>query len=163
MEFLFDNPFLIFVLIGIISSLFKRGKGEQEQQPKRRPNPPVQQGKTLEERMPKGPKPMRTQMPKSASPVKDLKPTAVPENPFQDIQKKYEERRRESTLKRNNLQTSDERVQPNVRVKKELDDPSGDVSIDLRPEADRVIEGIAWAQVLGPPRSRNPYRTDRRR
>ncbi len=163
MQFLFDNPFLIFILIGIISSLFKRGKGEQEQQPKRRPNPPVQQGQTPVERMPREPKPQRTQIPKNDSPVKNRETTVVPENPFLDIQKKYEERKRESPQKRNNPQKNTDRVQPNVLLNKEIDDSSGNVSIDLSPEADRVIEGIAWAQVLGPPRSRNPYRTDRRR
>lgn len=164
MEFLFENPFLIIILIGIISSLFKRVKGEQEQQPKRRPNPPMQQGQNPDERMPRESKPLsRTQSPKTKSPVKDWEPSSVPENPFLDIQKKYEERRRESTSKRNNPQPSYERSKPSVKVNKEINDSPGDVSIDLNPEADRVIEGIAWAQVLGPPRSRNPYHRDRRR
>jgi len=167
MEFLFENPLLIFVLIGIISSLFKRVKGEQEQQTKpKRPARPEQQqqGPTWnsEDQMPAEPiKPLRTQPSKFDSAEESKEFGGIPENPLLDIQKKYEERRRENEYKKspqsNNLHTRS--VASTIKVKDE--EPQG-VSLDMSPEADRLIEGIAWAQVLGEPRSRNPHRTMRR-
>ncbi|WP_404329321.1 hypothetical protein [Mesobacillus maritimus] len=166
MEFLFENPLFIFILIGIISSLFKRVKGEQEQQPKR-PVRPEQQGPTWnsEDQMPAEPeplKPMRTQPSIDERLEEKREFGGVPENPFLDIQKKYEERRRENENKQsprpNNLQSRT--VVPTIQVK---DQSVQGVSVDLSPEPDRVIEGIAWAQVLGEPRSRNPHRTMRRK
>lgn len=166
MEFLFENPLLIFVLIGIISSLFKRVKGGQEQQPKRQVRP-EQQGPTWnsEDQMPAKPeplKPLRTQ-PSKAEPLEEKGEFGdVPENPFLDIQKKYEERRRENETKQsprsNNIQSRT--VVPTMPAK---DESVQGVSVDLSPEPDRLIEGIAWAQVLGEPRSRDPHRTMRRK
>lgn len=166
MEFLFENPLFIFILIGIISSLFKRVKGEQEQQPKR-PVRPEQQGPAWNSeghRMPVEPeplKPLRTQ-PSKDEPIEEKEFGGVPENPFLDIQRKYEERRRENELKKsprsNNLQSRTAAM--TIPVK---DEAKEGVSLDLSPEAERLIEGIAWAQVLGEPRSRNPHRTMRRK
>jgi hypothetical protein len=165
MEFLFENPLFIFILIGIISSLFKRVKGEQEQQPKpKRPARPEQQGPTWnsEDQMPTEPiKPLRPQSSKIDHAEESKEFSGVPENPFLDIQKKYEERRRENEYKKspepNNLHTRG--VPSAIKLKDE--EPQG-VSLDMSPDADRLIEGIAWAQILGEPRSRNPHRTMRR-
>jgi hypothetical protein len=164
MEFLFENPLFIFILIGIISSLFKRVKGEQEQQPKR-PVRPEQQGPTWnsENQKPAEPlKPLRTQPSNHERTEEKKEFGGVPENPFLDIQKKYEERRRENEYKKspraNPLQSRP--VTTPISVK---DESTEGVSLDLSPEADRLIEGIAWAQVLGEPRSRNPHRTMRRK
>ncbi|MGM0900125.1 MAG: hypothetical protein ACQEXB_03245 [Bacillota bacterium] len=166
MEFLFENPLFIFILIGIISSLFKRVKGEQEQQPKR-PARPEEQGPTWnsEDQMPMEPeplKPLRTEPSNNERLEEKREFGGVPENPFLDIQKKYEERRRENENKQsprsNNIQSRT--VVPTIQVKEKS---AQGVSVDLSPEPDRVIEGIAWAQVLGEPRSRSPHRTMRRK
>jgi hypothetical protein len=165
MEFLFENPLLIFVLIGIISSLFKKVKGEQEQQQPKRPVRPEQQGPTWnsEGQMPAEPhKPLRTETSEDERFEEKKEFNGVPENPFLDIQKKYEERRRENEFKKsprsNNLQSRSIATTTSMK-----DGSTEGVSLDLSPEADRLIEGIAWAQVLGEPRSRNPHRTMRRK
>jgi len=164
MEFLFENPLIIFVLIGIISSLFKRVKGEQEQQPKR-PVRPEQQGPTWnsEDQKPAEPlKPLRAETSEDERFEEKKEFNGVPENPFLDIQRKYEERRRENEYNKsprfNDLQSQS--ITTTFPVKEESTEG---VSLDLSPEADRLIEGIAWAQVLGEPRSRNPHRTMRRK
>lgn len=160
MEFIFENPILLFLLIGLISSLFKKVKGEQEQQPKR-PMRTEQQGHASHSEDPMSAEPlepMRTQRPKSEKPLNEWETSSVPENPFIDLQKKYQERREAAT---HPPKQKDEIAQPTVQIQK--DEIADGISIDLRPEADRLLEGIAWAQVLEPPRARNPYRTARRR
>ncbi|SEM29886.1 hypothetical protein SAMN05192533_10289 [Mesobacillus persicus] len=164
MEFIFENPILLFLLIGLISSLFKKVKGEQEQQPKR-PIRPEQQGPASHSEDPMSAEPfqpMRTERPESEKPINEWEPSSVPENPFIDIQKKYQERR-EAAAHPPATKQRDESPQPAVQVQKDKDEITDGISIDLSPEADRLLEGIAWAQVLEPPRSRNPYRTARRR
>lgn len=163
MEFIFENPILLFLLIGLISSLFKKVKGEQEQQPKR-PIRPEQQGPASHSEDPMSAEPfepMRTERPKSEKPLNEWEASSVPENPFIDIQKKYQARREAAHLPA--TKQKDVPAQPTVQIQKDKDEIADGISIDLKPEADRLLEGIAWAQVLEPPRSRNPYRTARRR
>lgn len=163
MEFIFENPILLFLLIGLISSLFKKVKGTQEQQPKR-PMRPDQQGPASHsgDSMSAEPlKPVRPERPNLEKTSNEWEASSVPENPFIDMQRKYQERREAAHLPPR--KQKDVPAQPTVQLQKDKDEIADGVSIDLKPEADRLLEGIAWAQVLEPPRSRNPYRTARRR
>jgi hypothetical protein len=175
MEFLFDNPILIMILIGLLSTLFgKKGEG-QEQQPKRPPGPqqrrpsqqqpagrrepaqqrPQNQGQPAQQR-PEN----RGRQPHPAASTRERRPeraaASIPQ--LTDVQKVYEERRREVMeparyeLRSESQRTANQGGKPDVPV-----------SLDLKPDAERLIEGIAWAQVLGPPRAREPHRTMRRR
>ncbi|MCM3586287.1 hypothetical protein M3182_11145 [Mesobacillus maritimus] len=161
MEFLFENPLLIFIIMGILSSLFRKGKEEQKQEPKRPSRPVQQQRSDGRASQSESMEPTMAQTIEHEEPRMDPK-QMVPENPFLDIQKKYEERRKELE------QIASERTHSSVNrptAPTRAVDPKtdGETSLDLTPSPDRVIEGIAWSQVLGPPRARNPYHRDRRR
>lgn len=162
MQFLFENPILIFLLIGLISSIFKRSKGEekQKQRPKRPAQPirPVQREpmSNSETSIPEevDSRPMqRTQAQRQE--LRKAQPN--PQSALLDIQKKYEERKKQeheasrSTLNR-----------PLIQPEATKESASLESSMQLKPEADRLIEGIAWAQILGEPRSKKPHRTMRR-
>ena len=164
MEFLFENPFILVVLIGLISSLFGK-KGDQEDQKKQPANPrrPQQQPRQPYDRKGTGQRQGRPQPrlePASAKQIpakvkmEDYQPEALTE-----LQEKYEEKKRaEAALKRAG------QTRPG-RLDRSGADPirANEIGLDLKPEGERLIEGLAWSQILGEPRSKQPHRTMRRR
>lgn len=156
MEFLFENPLIIFILIGIISSLFKKKNGDeqQRQRPARKvPSQREERAETFENNH-------ETMSPVygEAAPQASKEPVTFSqsENEKSDIQKKYEEWKQYEAEANHK-----EEAQPSVIKKTEIQSREK-VSLQLKPDADRLIEGIAWAQVLGKPRAKNPHRTMRR-
>lgn len=168
MEALFDllgNPILIFIVIGILSSLFNKAKGSGQEQQKRRPVRPV--GKPEVMSMPAEPKYKPKPAPRPAGPRPaqqapvQAKPTAVNAN---DMQKVYQERKQEAVTKDSRQRTaSSGRLTANeVPGRLRRAEASSEPSFQFEPDQDRLIEGLIWAEVLGKPRSKKPYQTGAR-
>jgi DNA mismatch repair ATPase MutL len=166
MQILFENPILLFLLIGLISSLLKRNKKEQDQE--QRPKQPARPMRPVQ------PQPVsnsETSIPKEVDSHqsnrssiegrehREQSPTQRSQNPLLDIQKRYEERRK---LEQETSVSNTSLDRPKYKQEKIKDKPIEERSLELKPEADRLIEGIAWAQILGEPRSKKPHRTMRR-
>ena len=162
MQFLFDNPILIFLLIGLISSIFKRSKGEekQKQRPKRPAQPvrPVQKEPMTKNSEVKPEEVDSRPLRRNQTQEQELRePRPASQSAFLDIQKKYEERKKqEQNAPRSTFN------QPMFQPEATKENTSEGTPMQLKPEADRLIEGIAWAQILGEPRSKKPHRTMRR-
>lgn len=168
MDALFDllgNPVLIFIVIGILSSLFNKAKGNGQDQQKRRPARPV--GKPEVMNMPAETKYKPKPAPRPASPRPaqqtpvQAKPTAVQVN---DVQKVYQERKQEAvTTESRQRAASSGRLTANTepgRLRRA--EASTEPSFQFEPDQDRLIEGLIWAEVLGKPRSKKPYQTGAR-
>ncbi|WP_053364141.1 hypothetical protein [Bacillus sp. FJAT-27251] len=161
MEFLFDNPFILMILIGLISTLFGK-KGEQQEQQKRpqqrRPSQQTRQEHQRSERKPAQQRPERRPAP--PPPERKAERTAAASIPqLKDVQKVYEDRTREIMEPARH----EPRTASGAPASAQAGNEEKPVTLDLNPDGKRLIEGIAWAQVLGPPRARDPHRTMRRR
>lgn len=157
MEFLFENPIFLVIIIGIISSIFKRlkeGKQEQGQPKQQRPFSPSTQ--------PINPQPV--ERPKMVKPSGAHKKGSQSANEILlEAKKIAEQAKREIQLDK----TKSTRDVPNIRQEAI---PSADDSKAYihTLEERRLIDGLIWAEVLGPPRAKKthtamkqPYRGQR--
>jgi hypothetical protein len=189
MEFLFDilsNPIALFVLIGVISSLFNQKKGDGKQ-PQRRPvRPPGPMQPPGPARQP-APAPARRQPAKaSVEPApaveKDYEPRQNPRKETErsresgkrdsgetgveiinDLQQVYLERKLQAEDLTNKERSSKGRMSAGessgrLKQKREQQEPEG----IFQPDKDTLVEGIVWAEVLGKPRAKRPYHPVRR-
>jgi hypothetical protein len=165
MEALFDllgNPVIIFIVIGILSSLFNKAKGNGQDQQNRRPvrpagKPVVMNVPAETKREPRpAPRPVQTRPAPQISVKAEQRSSQV-----NDIQKVYEERKQQAVI-------TDNRQRTGVSGRLSSDANSGRLrraevkpasSFQFEPDQDRLIEGLIWAEVLGKPRSKKPYQT----
>lgn len=159
MDFLFDNPFIIVVLIGIISSFFKKNKEEKKQTTQRSPKPFV-------ERTPK-PKPeifkqLEQEITKYLVPERQEVPTKQ-ETAKKSIQSDYLEAKKQAEAKPPVLQEQNsEQVllevqgeQYQMESSPPLTVPRASFSVDK----DRLADAVIWSEILGPPRAKRPHRS----
>lgn len=160
MEWLFENPLLIIIIIGAIASALKRGKSEEEQRknvPQRRP---ASEGKPLEE---PGSMIFPRQEPNSR-PIKSQASRA--EKQFSEKRKQIENRM--AVLKEQELELAEkaEHINKNVehlqseRLVRRTDSKQSH-SIGLDKES--MVNGIILSEILGPPRAKQPHRSFSRR
>lgn len=168
MEALFEligNPFVIFVLIGILSSLFNKAKGNSKDNQQRRPVRPVSkpaemQGPAKAQREPRrAPRPVQTR-PVQPEPVNTETRAAAPSS----IQKEYQEKKRQAEKVESKPRTVDRgrlssEAAPAVS---RFSDAKAEPVLDFQPDQERLIEGLIWAEVLGQPRAKKPYHPGRR-
>lgn len=161
MKFLLDNPFILVILVGIISSFYKQvkgansddGKGKKEI-PKQKPAQPVGRNK-----------PVRGQM----KPNKQVRP--------QDTQRRNPSfNELESTVKLEDLYSStriqaeksmssvQERItdSPISPLMNQVENIQSIKKKSLEMDQERLIDGLIWSEVLGPPRSRRSHRSSRK-
>jgi hypothetical protein len=155
LEFLLENPFILVVLIGIISSLFSKAKRggssgpvQQQGNVEPEPGPNTDAGYEPEE--------------KAAVPVQEAGRQALEsmEAYFQERKEQAEERAKRLSERQNLLES---RVQ-NARSaagnpeKSMSAEPAGRAAVSR----EKLADAIVWAEILGPPRSKNPRRLHRR-
>jgi hypothetical protein len=139
MKTLLENPIILVILVGIISSFFKKVKSQQENGEKGKPNP-VRIPQVKIEPVRRNKKQRRNSEGLGEQPYPQRKPA--------NIQNERNNRlEQEATLKSN---------QKIVPAKKVIEDDNK-VQIDT----ERLIDGIIWSEVLGPPRSKRPHRSIR--
>ncbi|MGV2938176.1 hypothetical protein AB5I83_01190 [Mesobacillus sp. LC4] len=183
---LFSNPIALFILIGVISSLFNKKKtdGQQPQRRPVRPPGPMQQPGPV--RQPR-PAPARRQPAEArvepAPPVeKDYEPRQDSRRETErsresgkrnsgetgveiinDLQQVYLERKLQAEDLTNKERSSKGRMsagESSGRLNQKRDQKVSEVVI--QPDRDTLVEGIIWAEVLGKPRAKRPYNPVRR-
>jgi hypothetical protein len=141
MKFLFENPILLIALIGIVSSLFKRLKGDSGGEGKHHTRGPFTQ----------------TTQPINSRPVERKKPV-MRNKPLNEVlhetRKIIEQKQIEQPLV--NKSTVSEIPVRNpvtpIQSKKTTIKESSHVI-----NKSRLVDGVIWTEVLGPPRSKKPH------
>jgi hypothetical protein len=145
LDFLFDNPLIIAVLIGIISSLFNKAKGQTKANPK--PPKPFVENTPLPE--------ITNFEEVREEPVRTL------DTEYRDMKKeaeakiaalKQQQKRFEQKAERMNSTT---RMNQSVRSNPTATNNKATFQVDKEKLADAVI----WSEILGPPRSKKPHRS----
>ena len=170
MEFILENPFILFVIFAIISSLFKSGKGKTQNQNQKNTSPQAKQSgaRTIQKQQTQS---RSMDHRKPMSPVKRLEQMAT--EMAERLEKEYTEKRKlaDSTMRQARDYTPPieevkslpvEVAQPIVKqvvVEAKQQAPQPSLSI----EKQKVTDGVVWAEILGPPRALNPHRTLRRK
>lgn len=165
MNVLFENPIILIFLIWLISSLFTKAKGNNKNtNQEARPS----EARTVQKQQTR---PMPTDNQKPMSPVKRLEQMA--QEMAERLEREYADKRKfaESTIKvpKESPTPIEKQAEPiKVAEVKPIIPPSQDKQLqspklNLSAEKQKVIDGVVWAEILGPPRSLNPHRTLRRK
>lgn len=146
MDFLFENPFIIVVLIGIISSLFNKAKGQSKGNPSQ-------------------PKPFAESTPIPQEPSFD----DFPEEPIRAFEADYNEMKKEAEKKIRALREQQKRYEERAaRLNSEavMSEPkttapsTGKVeNASLEVDREKLADAVIWSEILGPPRSKRPHRS----
>lgn len=142
LEFFFENPLFIFILLGILSSLFSKGNDEKKQ--KRRPSP---QPKPFVESKP---------LPK----IEPIQKPATLSKTWEE-EKKPEMNWKKSKIQEQYLQKLEEKLEviPSVAKKVENEEvaPKGKIDVDQITE-EKLVDAVIWSEILGPPRAKKAHR-----
>ncbi len=152
MDVLWENPIILVIIIGIISSYFKKMKSKQPENgdkgmPNQRKVPPISVGPVARNK-----KRQRSENQRVQQQNAQIKPV----NTRNDRNNKLDQRTNNRSLVENNRESSiyhshKESQANKVSVPGELN--------TLQIDQDRLIDGIIWSEVLGPPRSKRPHRS----
>lgn len=147
-EFFFDNPFLFIVLVAVLSSLFKKRKGNTES--KRTPYSPKENKQT-----------------KPVSPFDEVKEIfkevtrSLSEGtitPDQKIEKPVVEQKAEE------IYQQIAKAEPLKRERSQsAPTPEESRGKELELDQTKLMDAIIWSEVLGPPRAKKPYMKSRYR
>ncbi|MEH6946688.1 hypothetical protein V7068_06350 [Bacillus sp. JJ634] len=161
-EFLFENPFLLIILIGILSSMFKKKKEPNRTSPRQPEAPKKKWQEVIQEIQEEKP---------TAKPIQEAKPVQSTES----VEIQEEDERRIADLKR--LQQAYEEQQKREResetaistpsiasaaAKVISDNRSPVYHKELSFGKQELINGIIMSEVLGPPRATRSLRQSRR-
>ena len=181
---LFSNPIALFILIGVISSLFNKKKtdGQQPQSRPVRPPGPMQppgparqpasaRRQPAEARIEPMPK-----VEKDNGPLYDTRreagrsrdagkhdPGEAGVEIVNDLQKVYLERKHQADEQVNKERSGNGRMsagESSGRLKQKREQYESEVV--FQPDKDTLVEGLIWAEVLGKPRAKRPYNPVRR-
>lgn len=153
MEVLFENPVIIIAVLGFIFSLFKKKEGGNKEQKKAHHKP---QYRPVSERTIEQQKPLHAETRELHSAEKSK------------LKRGYLERKKqaESTM---NAWKEQQRLSENqaeliqLAADKPVNEPT--LPIDRRPKASfsagkqQLVDAVIWAEILGPPKARNPHRS----
>lgn len=140
MEFIFENPIAIIFIIGAIISFFKKIKENSNPNSNHEKNPEMKkvmnipqtlnEGRRVDTRPPREPRQNSSQLAKEDYEV----------NSNAEINKLKENTRKDLATQRKELN-------------KKVVNAKVDACIALSPSNDTLIDGIVWAEILGPPRA----------
>lgn len=172
MEFLFDNPILFFIIIALISSFFKEPKGNQKKKSSASlPKQNHHEEKTYDS--------TPSQDHGENHDVPNRKPTI--EGPFEEPeifkipnifmqQFDYTAKEEEYEKKLNELEKKLSHLEKREQILKEKEAQLNDLTMryerlskqaqtDKAPSLDenKLVEGIIWSEILGPPRAKKSY------
>ncbi len=163
LEFLFENPLLIIIILALISSAFKKGVSGEEKRKTARPSGPFP-----ENPLPVEPEPMMFPKfePEPQMPVFEEPPA---EKSFREKRKQIEEKlaalkEQEAALAEKaerihnfaEIETQWQHMKKEKAAKREAEFP-------LELDKPGLVNGIILSEVLGPPRAKRPHRSlDRR-
>lgn len=160
MEVLFENPFIILVILGFIFSLFKKKDGGNQGHKNAHPKPvharPIEQQKPLY----------------SEKRNTELRPA---EEKLNKHEREYLERNKQAESTMNALKEQQRLTEKRAElIQLAADNPVNEHSlpIDRKPIQSKasfsagkqqLVDAVIWAEILGPPKARNPHRSLRRK
>jgi hypothetical protein len=152
LEFILENPFAIIFIIGIITSIFKKMKAN-EQDPKHEKQPDWK-------KMMNFPQTFNEERHEKTSTQLDH-----PINKSKLAQEYYEVKKTNEKQRKEYVNPIQSRQGP---VSKRLDSAKSNAVnsevesvIDLSPTKEKVIDAVIWSEILGPPRALKPHSTRR--
>ncbi|WAA10376.1 hypothetical protein [Fervidibacillus albus] len=153
-EFILDNILVILVALGAISSLFQEGKKKNLDVPTT-PSPMEaneretkntslfdEMKKTFEKNLPELKTEGKQKVFDEIDETKIVEPKSVEPEPVFDDKSDVAKRPMKTIRKENVQKGTDAPVVPNISKK-------------------TIVTGIVWSEILGPPRSKKPYTTNR--
>ncbi|KMY50846.1 hypothetical protein [Peribacillus loiseleuriae] len=163
-DLIFGNIWVIAIIIGIVSSMFKKKKEKQSepkrtgtptapinQKPVREQNPRYERTKTIRQFYEEAKKSMEAPRPAALETEHEAKPATEVWAKEQELKKQESERTR--------------KMQPKSvsAVRNEISDHNSPVyQTNFEITQQKVMDGIIMAEVLGPPRAKNRPRLGRR-
>lgn len=141
MRFLLENPLILVILIGVISSFFKKSTEAQPDKKKKSPAKPIQKQDT--------PFPVGKNRPVRAQKLNPLPPL----RPVSNEQIRNEQT--EEVLYKGNAKQSASAHEHARR--KHREETIAKKTINTDPQT--LIDGLIWSEVLGPPRAKKPHRS----
>jgi len=161
MKFLLENPFILVILIGILSSFYKQLKGTDSDDKKRKGAIPKQTSATSVGQN----NPMRGPV-KSHKPVRAQSSQAPNRQQRRDIEPPVKLEDLYSDAKNTNQQNSHFNQDPIKRVSaptvNHLNELEPNNKKTLTIDQERLLDGLIWSEVLGPPRAKRPHRAGRK-
>lgn len=152
MDFIFENPFLIIIILGILSSLFKKPKNDRGMEG--RESQPYDETSPL-------PMPDIFKQFGFEEQEKEEKPVSQEISSEELLKSDYQEKARAKIAELQERDRARERTdrRPVLREEPEINRPlhteeKRAVSISQ----ERLKEAVVWAEILGPPRSKRPHR-----
>ncbi|WP_026692854.1 hypothetical protein [Peribacillus kribbensis] len=144
-EFIIGNGFFFIILIGIVSSLYKKAKNAYRGTPKS-PQTEIEQSWSDQ---PSGPE--RAEKVKVDIPGNHLERSTI-----------FHDERLETSINIERLETAAERkrFQAGVLLNQREDTPSGGPVLSSFTR-NNLVQGLIMAEILGRPRGRNPYKRRR--
>lgn len=159
MQFLLENPFILVVLIGIISSFYKqmKGTGEDDRQKRKQPKPFLP-GQTSEKSKPfidfdfgeLQQKFERPQMEKK----EPVETRSLSTNRVQEVKNTNREQQYTPNKKVDRQTTGRLNQQPRVESSAKTDH-------DLRVSSQTLRDAVIWSEILGPPKAKQGYHRKR--
>ncbi|WP_019154560.1 hypothetical protein [Robertmurraya massiliosenegalensis] len=156
MQFLLDNPFIIIILLGILSSLFKKNK---EQPTNKRPT--RQASPTSTESSP--PSNPMAEIFKEFIEVEEEKPAKPLYNEYIDTKKEAEakiaalrEQQKQYAERANRMNTQS---RMNIETKPIMVTETTNSGRTFNVEGEKLADAIIWSEILGPPRAKKPHRS----
>lgn len=172
LEALLENPFIIIILLGVLSSLFGKGKAKEEQQRQQRPQ--------QSQRQPQQPQAQPRKMTQPSVPQRDLQTERVDtfeqerrvqpsvfETVQTEIETEFEKQRRAHAdrlkvleAERFALEKRAEDIHTGLNKHPKMMPTTCKVTTNdpLPSYSSRLVEGIVLAEILGKPRAKNPHR-----
>ncbi|KOP83494.1 hypothetical protein ACFFHH_09715 [Cytobacillus solani] len=162
MEFIFENPWLLFIVIGIITSIFNKLTGNQGKQKSRPQRQPIQ--------------PQKGANHSTSSPIREVKKNealpAIPKKVINNIEKEYAERKKQAEETLHSLKDKQRALENKTQSLLAVSE-RGSMRLDFNSEKDekpsfliekqKLAEGVVWAEILGPPRALNPHKSIRQK
>jgi hypothetical protein len=140
LEFIFENPIAIIFIIGAIVSFFKKMKENSHPNPNQDKKPELKkvlnipqtrnEGRVVETRSPREPRQNNSQL----------------ANEYYEVKSNIEINQPKENARKNSASQGKEISKKPVNTKL-------DTSYDLSLSKDTLIDGIVWAEILGPPRA----------
>ncbi|MFB6465764.1 hypothetical protein ACE38V_02980 [Cytobacillus sp. Hz8] len=168
MKYLFENPFIIIVIIGIISSLFKKEKDQKKKAPikgrssrQTKAFPTQKSWQTPRSNGNPFNKPlMRSEMPEQQHrEIKPFEQKRTIESSMNDLASQYEEVKQEAISQIEELNKQKAQMEQQVAKIKAINVEKKSNSINQAKLENKLRDAVIWSEILGPPRAKKSHRS----
>jgi hypothetical protein len=140
LEFIFENPIAIIFIIGAIISFFKKMKVNSNPNQKQEKNPELKKVLNIPQTLNEG---------RRVEP----RPSREPRQNSSQLAKEYYEVKNNIEINQPKENIRKDSANQKKELYKKVVNAEVDAGIDLSPSKDTLIDGIVWAEILGPPRA----------